>query len=135
MKRINIVKTGLMTLAFAGLLGGVAAAGEFSLSGRGPVSRTVKPGTRTLIVDFRNNSEINMGADIIDSAGDRVYGKTLTTKEVVRASVPTLAGRTYKIEMRCNDANPFNREKCRAQAIWVCHKGSKAVSCKALVGL
>lgn len=132
MKRINIVKTGLLTLAFAGLLSGVAAAGEqFSLSGRGPVSRTINPGTRTLIVDFRNNSEINMGADIYDSSGDHVYGKTLTTKEVVRASIQTIGTRSYKIEMRCNDGNPLNREKCRAQAIWVCKKGGEVVKCKA----
>jgi len=133
MKRINIVKTGLLTLAFAGLLSGVAAAGtqEFALTGHGPVERVIVPGTRTLIVDFRNNSNINMGADIYDSNGEHVFGRTLKDKGVVRATVATVATRVYRIVMRCNDRGLFDGGNCRAQAFWVCEKGSKHVNCSA----
>jgi len=111
-----------------------AAMEHLELRGRGPVSVTLKPpsNAKQLLFWFKNQSKINVGTDVYDSSGDHVFGMTLTDKgDIGSNSVSIIPGRTYKLQMRCNDGNPFNREKCRATVEWQCINNPKspAVSC------
>ncbi|KAM3099856.1 hypothetical protein ACKFKF_13495 [Phormidesmis sp. 146-12] len=91
------------------------AYGVTFLSGSGPVfSDSLRPGNRVVRVDISNHNNLNVGYDLIDQ-GDKtvVANGTIKDQGTVSKTATTLARRTYKLRLRCQEPR-WNNTKCSA---------------------